>query len=374
MDTIALPSAVLYCAEGGSDKEYRAFVEARGTGFVVTAAWGRRGTTLQTGLKTPAAVDLPTAEKTLAKLVREKQAKGYLLAGGPARPFTPATLGSDRQNFTPRESVEKTDIRPQLLNGIDESDTELYLTGPDWWMQQKFDGQRRLIRKTAGTIAGINRTGGIVPLPKAVAEAAQTVPATEQVPGDWVLDGELVGEVFFAFDLARGAGVAACYSQRLLALQSMAGQWGGAIRLVDCHRTEAEKRAELAKMIEAGAEGVVFRRADAPYTPGRPNRGGDVRKLKFIASASCLVAGPNGDKRSVYIDLIDPRGSRVNVGKVAIPGKLPIPPPGAIIEVQYLYAYAGGCLFQPVYQGQRDDLDDRDCKIGQLKFKAVAPD
>ena len=44
----------------------------------------------------------------------------------------------------------------------------------------------------------------------------------------------------------------------------------------------------------------------------------------------------------------------------------------AVVEVRYLYAFAGsGHLYQPVYLGARDDLDATDCLASQLKFKAA---
>ena len=57
---------------------------------------------------------------------------------------------------------------------------------------------------------------------------------------------------------------------------------------------------------------------------------------------------------------------------MAIPANRPIPAVGALCETHYLYAYRGGSLYQPVYKGERDDVSDADCGIGQLKFKAEA--
>jgi bifunctional non-homologous end joining protein LigD len=57
------------------------------------------------------------------------------------------------------------------------------------------------------------------------------------------------------------------------------------------------------------------------------------------------------------------------VGNVTIGGAIPIPPVGSVIEVRYLYAFKGGSLFQPIYLGERDDLDTEDCKMSQLKYK-----
>ncbi len=63
--------------EGGSDKVYQAAIEPSGIGFVVNFAFGRRGSTLQTGSKTLSPVGYDAARKIYEKLVREKTAKGY---------------------------------------------------------------------------------------------------------------------------------------------------------------------------------------------------------------------------------------------------------------------------------------------------------
>jgi len=67
----------LYYREGSSDKVYQASIEPRGELFVVNFAFGRRGSTLNTGTKTQTPVDFDTAKHLYDKLVREKKAKGY---------------------------------------------------------------------------------------------------------------------------------------------------------------------------------------------------------------------------------------------------------------------------------------------------------
>src|SRR4051794_3548279 len=99
-----MKSTTLYFREGSSDKVYQAAIEPKNNLFVVTFAYGRRGTTLQTGIKTPTPVDLSTAESVFDKLVREKTAKGY----------TPTENGTPYQQSD--QSNIATGIRPQLLN------------------------------------------------------------------------------------------------------------------------------------------------------------------------------------------------------------------------------------------------------------------
>ncbi len=71
--------ATLYYREGSSDKVYHVSLEANGSPdhFLVRFAFGRRGSTLQTGTKTPAPVDYDTALRSFNQLVAAKVAKGY---------------------------------------------------------------------------------------------------------------------------------------------------------------------------------------------------------------------------------------------------------------------------------------------------------
>src|SRR5206468_9669162 len=84
-------------------------------------------------------------------------------------------------------------------------------------------------------------------------------------------------------------------------------------------------------------EGVVFKRLDAPYVPGRPASGGPALKHKFYATLSAVVANINA-QRSVELRLLNCKGWIV-VGNVTIPPNHLVPPVGAVVEVRYLYAY-----------------------------------
>jgi len=72
--------STLYYRDGRSDKVYRAAIEPRDGGYVVNFAYGRRGSTLATGTKTTSPVYFDAARLIYDKLVREKMAKGYILA------------------------------------------------------------------------------------------------------------------------------------------------------------------------------------------------------------------------------------------------------------------------------------------------------
>ena len=347
----------LYYREGASDKVYHAAIEPSGPGYIVTFAFGRRGSTLQTGTKTSAPVAFDEAKKIYDKLVREKTVKGY-------------TAGQDG---TPYQHTDKADratgIVPQLLNPIDESELEKYLADDRWWMQEKFDGRRILIRKQAEKITAINRNGLTTDLPLSIIEAIQTLGAS-----DCLLDGEAVGDMYYAFDLLHSDVTdmkASPYAVRHAMLMNLVdGVISDGLRYAEAASGTKQKRAMLEKLKRAKKEGVVFKDSEAPYVPGRPARGGSQVKLKFYATASCIVAGGKPGKRSVAIELWDGQ-RRIGVGNVTIPPNHSIPAAGRIAEIRYLYAYPGGSLYQPVYLGQREDVPLDACTLGQLKLKSA---
>ncbi|MEI8192005.1 MAG: ATP-dependent DNA ligase, partial [candidate division NC10 bacterium] len=59
-------------------------------------------------------------------------------------------------------------------------------------------------------------------------------------------------------------------------------------------------------------------------------------------------------------------------GNVTIPPDKPLPAPGELVEVRYLYAFPeSNALYQPVYLGRREDICGDDCGVAQLKYKAA---
>src|SRR3990170_703458 len=79
------PSNVsLHYQDDRSDKVYHVQVEEVKGGYVVNFQFGRRGSTLQTGSKTPSPVPLDEALKIRERLLREKMGKGYKVMNGAA--------------------------------------------------------------------------------------------------------------------------------------------------------------------------------------------------------------------------------------------------------------------------------------------------
>ena len=345
-----MQSTTLYYREGSSDKVYRAAIETRDGGYVVNFAYGRRGSTLNTGTKTTSPVTSDEAQHIYDKLVKEKMAKGY-------------TSGEDTMAYSDG-SRKVTAIRPQLLNPVD--DPEPLLKDNGFYLQPKHDGKRLLIHKKGEDVTGINRRGLECGIPESIRVAAMAL------PGDFLVDGEAVGDMLHAFDILEIDNTdlrAIPYRDRLVKLLNLLakGQQTG-IQWVATISGQAPKRRVYGQLRKDNAEGVVFKQIGAPYSPGRPSSGGSQFKYKFVETASVIVNAINA-KRSVQMAVWE-NATLVPCGNVTIPADQPIPQAGDIAEVRYLYAMVGsGSLFQPVYLGTRDDIGAAECTRDQLKFR-----
>lgn len=350
-------NTTLYYRNGGSDKVYQASIDGNDdTGYTVNIAYGRRGATLTTGCKTSTPVTYEQAVKVFDKLIAEKQAKGY----------SPGEDGSPYQNTAKAGAV--SGVLPQLLNTITEYEAAQLLDNPAWLMQEKFDGRRMILRKVGGTVEAINKLGLVINAPEPITEAAQ------KIPGDFTLDGEAIGDTFYAFDLLAVDGQDVrdkeCI-ERLAVLVSVLFKTGQHnIVQVPTWNATGDKADKLWELRSGGAEGVVFKRLDSPYRAGRPNTGGTQRKLKFVSTLSAVVAKVNA-KRSVSVSLLDGQ-NWLCIGDVAIPPNADIPEVGDVIEVRYLYATTGRRLYQTVYLNRRDDIEPQECLTTQMNYKEEA--
>lgn len=346
-----MKTTTLYFQDDRSDKVYVATLD----GKMVRLAWGRRGSALQTKTVGP----LEEAEALYEVKLKEKLAKGY-------RPSQNGTaLVDTRDAASPSPTVPAP--KPQLLNEITGDELVRLCKQPEFWLQQKFDGNRILLRKRDGKVSGFSRTGReTTVLPEPIVEAAARIPVN-----NFLLDGELIGDAICAFDLLEVGPVdwrPAAYSIRFGALAQLCSDAAPGILVVPTAKTCEQKSAMIDAIRAAGGEGLVLKRSDATYSPGRPNSGGPALKFKFVATASVIVAAHHPVHRSVTMKLAD----GTLVGNVTIPPNHDVPAIGAVIEVRYLYAHRGGSLFQSVYLGVRDDVEVGDCTIEQLKFKNEA--
>lgn len=355
-------STNLFYKEGTSDKTYQVQLSPTdGADWVVNFQYGKRGGPLKSGTKTNAPLPYSKALSIYEKLVSEKTKDGYV----------PTENGKIYQALPSQK--EHSGIRPQLLNSVNEQRAEELLTDPAWFAQEKYDGERRCAIKQGERIIGTNRSGVIVPLTADVADAIQALPI-EQI----TLDSEDMGDHIVVFDILQLNGVDLTHlsaTARLDKLESLLSVVPtSALRCIKTYRDASEKQALLDRVKAANGEGIVFKRANSPYTPNRPASGGDQLKLKFVEPATVIVQAHNEGKRSVSIGLFDQAGTLLNVGNVTIPPNHSIPPVNSLIEVRYLYAFeASNALYQPVFDRPRTDLTavpvQESARLSQLKYK-----
>ena len=347
----------LYYREGSSDKVYHVSLEANGSPerFLVRFAFGRRGSTLQTGTKTPAPVDYDTALRTYNQLVASKLAKGY----------TPGADGTPYQHSG--QEGRATGIYPQLLEPMaDTYALGLLLIDPLYCAQEKLDGKRLMLHKQGNTVEGINRKGLVVSVPEAIAREAMSLPC------DCLLDGEAVGETLHVLDLLESGGIdhrKSPYIDRLGLLAGLIPDTSTAIQAVYTAHAAREKTRLYANLREQFKEGVVLKLLTASYAPGKTSGSGTQFKYKFIESASFVVTRVHPTKRSVSLGLYA-QSEIVDVGNVTIPPNHDMPQPGSVVEVKYLYAFRqSGAVYQPWYLGEREDIEPAECTVSQLKYR-----
>jgi bifunctional non-homologous end joining protein LigD len=201
--------------------------------------------------------------------------------------------------------------------------------GEPWLLERKFDGERCVARKEGGTVRLESRTGKDLTGTYPEVSAALAAQRTDR----FLLDGELVafdGErtsfgrlqqrlgitrptsalvegvpvVYCVFDLLEAGGED--YTARPLlerrARLERAIRPAPALQISEAWRGESERR--FAEACRAGWEGLIAKRADAPYARGRS---GDWLKLKCVLAQEFVVGG-----------YTEPSGSRTDFGALLV--------------------------------------------------------
>jgi len=369
-------SVRLFFQEGTSDKVYEASIVEDSEGvYSVLVAWGRRNANLNQGKKANG-VSLADAKKAYDRVVRQKTKKGYQAITETVQPSAvspPVGQGSgSRAGVGGRSRVGP---KAQLLNAVDEARLEALFADPEIVAQQKFDGVRILTLVQEDGVVATNRSGEMSEFGAAVLQAVSHAP-----PGT-ILDGELVsgsqGPVYWLFDILQYAGEdlkALGYVERFAHLAAACAELPDPIEMVDAAFEEADKRALYNQLRELRAEGIVFKRVDAPYTHGRPGSGGTQLKYKFVKTCDVFITENAGNAYQMAV--FDAAGMPREIGKVfagttndtrseiddaLVAGARPV------AEVRYLYATRDDILFQPVFVRLRDDKAPSDCVLDQLE-------
>lgn len=355
-------SVELHSTAGGSDKIYRLSVERSGDGWKANFANGRRGGTLKPGTKTPVPVSYPEARKACNDTLYAKVGDGYVPIGG-------SLFGEGMQAEAIATLAKQASGHvPQLLGVLDGDGLEALLRDDRYVAQRKHNGDRRIVIVQDGVATGANRRGETVALSSKLREAVSSYP-------DVVLDGEQIGDAFHVWDIVSYKGIdlrGRPLEHRQAALEAGGFERPGLVSLTETVRGEEAKRRLLAEYQAAKGEGLVFKLLGSPYEPGKPGGKATWHKFKFWNSLSAVVEGTKKG-RSVHLHLLDEDGAKVPVGGVTVPANHPLPAPGSVVEIRYMYAFEGGGLHQPVYLGERTDILPGECLATQRVF-VDAPD
>jgi predicted DNA-binding WGR domain protein len=410
-------------SEGASDKFYTVYVVSYPDGTHATFnQYGRNGTV---GAFTPVkpSVTLAAAQTAANKAVAGKQAKGYRvtkvgavtvpagsdgdqhalfeaadrLTTGSTMTDTPvvairensavvsavnsAAVSSRIEQVTaafaaidlrPGQPVEARATVPMLASTINPEDIDRIVASDDWVVQHKLDGDRVVIEVIDGNVRVLNRAGQ--PKVKNVG-AAHLAPFKALTEGRWVIDGEMVGRKFWAFDLAAAGSFfdeAAPFGIRSIAVGVLfaaldhddANEHVGLVSTLT--GTAATKRAFLDDAQAAGKEGVIFRRTDAAYQPG--SRSQHLLKHKFTHTVDAVVMAVGvGGKENIEVGVYRD-GGLLSVGQVTTIGKGAFAV-GDVVEVLFLNtnSFEAPRLFQPRIVRKRHDKAPAECVVEQLR-------
>lgn len=263
-----------------------------------------------------------------------------------------------------------TKVEGMLLQWVDLSDEdeiEALVTNDAFCAEQKFDGARCLIRATKTGVEFLGRGGGALEMSACKVHYEKlALEIWRNMAADVTLDGELVHQengriwVWDVFDTERPL------RQRQARLDDIFADWKGEwVTRTPVARTTAEKRALIAGVIAAGAEGVVFKDLDALYEPGV--RVKHQLKAKVFKTADVVVTWRDRGGCNAGLSVYDAEGDLTEIGACSMIGK-PDAQVNDVVEVRYLYATPPSMRMYgpPNLERLRPDKMPIECTIDQL--------
>jgi len=217
----------------------------------------------------------------------------------------------------------------------------------DITMQRKMDGIRAKLISDKGSATWYDRSGCITLPPTAVGRAVKTLPKDVRME----LDGEIIGDQFFIFDIMVNG------NRRREFLDQFPPIDHPTLKRVPISDDYESPAAFLQEMRDVNAEGVVFREIPS----------GKAYKFKFVKQADCIVIDINvNGKQNLELAVWDDQ-KLVSVGMVsALTGDGPTATLGDIVQVNYLYSTESNRLYQPTKPKVRVDKAPEQCTIDQL--------
>jgi bifunctional non-homologous end joining protein LigD len=252
-----------------------------------------------------------------------------------------------------------TRIRPTIQGGMLTLDEAVRFIFDDrFWVQQKRDGERLMVRRCGNQIEGWNKRGQSTSIPTGLMSALLALPVSH-----FILDGEFERTVYHCWDLLQAEDVDLTeytYRSRYEVLKVFASC--PSITILPSWTSADEKERIVFELWRNGAEGVVFKDTEAPYKAGRA---GQHFKLKFDKAATVRIRSVDALRDRAEIEMFDGNRWRevsgVKIDRTTVE-------PGDYIEVRYLSATEDMHIVQPVFIRIRTDVCDLDCSFDQLDF------
>lgn len=240
-------------------------------------------------------------------------------------------------------------VKPMLATPETQPETVAQRVGPELWIEDKFDGIRAQAHRMEGRVALFSRD-----LKEITAQFPEVVAALERLPGELILDGELLAHqngtalpffelqkrlgrksltekilasvpvALFAFDLLYQDGEPLLdhpfreRRARLEMLPQLPGFYVSPLRV----RTTGDLETEFAIAKARANEGLMVKHPESPYTPGRRGMSW-IKYKKALEPLDVVVTGVeygHGRRRDVFSDYTfavrnEATGELVNIGK-----------------------------------------------------------
>ena len=275
-------------------------------------------------------------------------------------------------------------MKGMMYEYVEPEGIDPYLDSDDWSLEQKLDGVRVMAHVHEDRVEFRNNNDDVMTF----AAAAQWFDRLREVLKDFpvcVLDGELIigtGE-YWVFDLPYLQGVCGpthAMEARRMALEALfdiVGLTGedvglaadpavGPVHLIPQFHTPGTKRWFWNRIWAGNHEGVVVKRNDGTYCPGRRVR--HVLKVKITHTVDVIVVARDVGGKNARLALFKD-GHLVEIGGCSMIGK-PDAQPGQVVEVKYQHVSddVARSLYCPTVLRIREDKAPEDCTWDQLDY------
>lgn len=267
--------------------------------------------------------------------------------------------------------IEEWVVRPTLSTPATQAEIERII-GKGWHAEQKIDGERLLVHVHDGKVVPINRSGQTSRSQAGLKEALE---AFVWFDGEWCFDGELIGGVYYVFDMPRALQdlFGLPYSDRRGVLENL---WKGLnmpenVKLLPSYTDLTECLGLVERVLNNKGEGIIFKKGAAGYQPGKRTR--DSLKWKFVKDIDAVVmeTGKDGKSNMVVGLCHDETGEMIEIADVtALAGDGARVETGDVVQVRFLYVSNDNRLVQPTLPRIRTDKTPKECLYSQLdEFK-----